>query len=976
MSSSSSASLAAVQKKRSGIFQQRFGLPPSEELIADFLCALQQKILLQGRLYVSQHYVAFYAKVFGQETKLVIPASDITGVTLAKSLGIVPNAIKLYTTYNQYWLGSFVKRQAAFDLLNKVSRGERLGQQDVVMEPSQRSNASHDEDHNELSQQHAPHSDDDDPPHRHPHDDDDDGPHLPPKKRKAKPPPKAKPKPRPTEEQQEDEDASPLPPPDDDEAVGRRKKQVNGRSPVKANGRTPVKKAAAPPPPPPPEEEEEEGEEPPSPRSLSESKEAGTRGGGGGEDSDGFNEDDEIIQKLKAAARRKPAGAVTAVGVVGGASRKQPRDHSDIYLYPPLTTGADARVQQLHLQIRKQRGLSIGVEGRRFLFEGFLQRQGRWSVVDRWCFLFSDAFVFCKQTDNERWEMKQFMPLHGLVVDTRPASMQPTMRKTKLPHPFRLIYSPPPPSAPSVADSIPSSLPPITSTPPPTAPPAEYTVSTDTREHRDAWVQRLLLAIAAFTFNTDRSYRPFGWYYHFWLGGVHQAVWDGDVTLLQALVKENENLVDSDDMEGRTPLHVCAEKNDATLIPLLLDLGATPTRKDRDGLTPLHIAARQGNLTTLNALLTSKAVDFAVLHNGDRSPRHFRDTSALWLCALNAQVEWMECFGVILSLSRAAQRRQIMDDRDDDGQTLLEAVCAANLIRVMPTLIKHGASIDLPNRAGMTPLSVATRKGNKELATALIAQGAQPNLRFIPSLSAPLHHATSVDMASFLCSVGGRTALKNAKGVRVLDLFPSPASHAALERGEELHAARPAVDTDDPMHPQASTNAQNGGHPLESCVLCKDDFSIVKKRDYCRRCGLNVCQQDSSKKLIFRRVRDRKKERVLARVCDGCYNVVMFRLREDGGVGMQAPASYRVKKKGAGGGGGGGRRGRRRGGGGEGGVAACGAVQVQEVGGGGPGGGRGWRGRRGWGGRGGWTALPPATRVRRARAMSRRWRTG
>ena len=909
----SSASVAAVQKKRAVIFQQRFKLPASEELIADFLCALQQKILLQGRLYISQHYVCFYAKVFGNETVLSIPASDITGVSLAKSLGIVPNAIKLYTTYNTYWLGSFVKRQAAYDLLVKVSKGERLGREDVVMEPSQ---ASHQDDVDAELSARRRERDDDDPEGGLAHDGDGDADDPPPKPKKRKPAKaaaKAKPKARPPVDDQredrgdedngDDADAPPPPAADDDGAPPRRKKKVNGKAPLKANGRSPTKQKPPPRPPSPDPPSPPPDDSPPSPHSDSDVKSSPPppKPSSGAADSDSdFNEDDEIIQKLKAAAKRKPAAAAAA-------GRRPKGSYDDIYLYPPLTGGVDARVQQLNGQIRKQRGMAVAVEGRRFIWEGFMQRQGRWSVVDRWCFLFSDVFVFAKQVDTERWEMKQFIPLSGMTVDYRPAAMQPTMRKTKLPHPFRLIYTPPSASASaatsSVANSIPSSSPPPSFAPPVLSSAAEYTVSTDTREHRDQWTQRLLLAIAAFHFNTDRSFKPFGWYYHYVLGGIHQAVYDGDVSLLKAILALNENAIDSDDMEGRGVLHVAASKDDASLIPILLDLGADPRKRDRDGLTPLHIAAKHGNLTTLTALLT-KDVDFTSLHNGDRSPKQYRDSSAVWLCVLSAQVEWVECLNVVLSLSRAAQRKAIMDDRDDDGQTLLEAACALGLTRAIPVLVKQGATIDLPNRAGLTPLSVAARKGNKELMTALLAQGAQPNLRFIPALSTPLHHATSVDSAAFLISLGARPALKNAKGARVLEQFPSPASHAALERAEEAHAARPAVDTDDPMHPQATTHAQNGGHPLESCVLCQDEFTIVKKRDYCRRCGLNVCQPDSSKKIIFRRKRGGKKERVLARVCDGCYNVVLFRLREDGGVGMAPPQSLRIKKRRKAGGGG------------------------------------------------------------------------
>lgn len=35
---------------------------------ADFGCALQKEILVQGRLYVSEHHLCFYANIFGWVT--------------------------------------------------------------------------------------------------------------------------------------------------------------------------------------------------------------------------------------------------------------------------------------------------------------------------------------------------------------------------------------------------------------------------------------------------------------------------------------------------------------------------------------------------------------------------------------------------------------------------------------------------------------------------------------------------------------------------------------------------------------------------------------------------------------------------------------------------------------------------------------------------------------------------------------------
>lgn len=45
----------------------------SQNVMDDFMCALQKRILHQGRLYVFEHYVCFYSKVFGYVKKASIP---------------------------------------------------------------------------------------------------------------------------------------------------------------------------------------------------------------------------------------------------------------------------------------------------------------------------------------------------------------------------------------------------------------------------------------------------------------------------------------------------------------------------------------------------------------------------------------------------------------------------------------------------------------------------------------------------------------------------------------------------------------------------------------------------------------------------------------------------------------------------------------------------------------------------------------
>uniref|UniRef100_A0A2K6SQ48 GRAM domain containing 1C n=1 Tax=Saimiri boliviensis boliviensis TaxID=39432 RepID=A0A2K6SQ48_SAIBB len=60
---------SSTYKDRSEEYRRQFThLPDTERLIADYACALQRDILLQGRLYLSENWLCFYSNIFRWET--------------------------------------------------------------------------------------------------------------------------------------------------------------------------------------------------------------------------------------------------------------------------------------------------------------------------------------------------------------------------------------------------------------------------------------------------------------------------------------------------------------------------------------------------------------------------------------------------------------------------------------------------------------------------------------------------------------------------------------------------------------------------------------------------------------------------------------------------------------------------------------------------------------------------------------------
>ncbi|XP_058057498.1 uncharacterized protein LOC131208695 [Anopheles bellator] len=102
-------------------FAQHFAQVPDDEVVLDyFSCALVGDILLQGYLYITQNYFAFYSNVFGYVTKLLIPTISVLDISREKTAYMFPNAVGVKTRDDRHVFGSFLSREAAFYLMCSV----------------------------------------------------------------------------------------------------------------------------------------------------------------------------------------------------------------------------------------------------------------------------------------------------------------------------------------------------------------------------------------------------------------------------------------------------------------------------------------------------------------------------------------------------------------------------------------------------------------------------------------------------------------------------------------------------------------------------------------------------------------------------------------------------------------------------------------------------------------------------------------
>jgi hypothetical protein len=91
----------------------------------DYGCALQRDILIQGRIYISENHMCFYANIFGWVTTLVIPFYNVKAIEKKMTAFVIPNAIGVTENSNKYTFASFLARDTAYDVIYNIWKHSR-----------------------------------------------------------------------------------------------------------------------------------------------------------------------------------------------------------------------------------------------------------------------------------------------------------------------------------------------------------------------------------------------------------------------------------------------------------------------------------------------------------------------------------------------------------------------------------------------------------------------------------------------------------------------------------------------------------------------------------------------------------------------------------------------------------------------------------------------------------------------------------
>ena len=190
---------------------------------------------------------------------------------------------------------------------------------------------------------------------------------------------------------------------------------------------------------------------------------------------------------------------------------------------------------------------------------------------------------------------------------------------------------------------------------------------------------------------------------------IHKVVKQGDLEKVRAMLEENPELINTQDTQGNTPLHLAAYKGYMEVAELLIAEGADVNCRNKHGDTPIHYAAKGGQKNIIEFFL-SKEVDVNITDYHGRTPLHHA-------------VSWEHKDTVQYLLERGAD----ISGEDQWGTFPIHYAAFATDNTIFDLLVARGAEIDVTNNDGATPLHYAVRIGSPNILERSIQEGMDVN---------------------------------------------------------------------------------------------------------------------------------------------------------------------------------------------------------------------------------------------------------
>ena len=211
--------------------------------------------------------------------------------------------------------------------------------------------------------------------------------------------------------------------------------------------------------------------------------------------------------------------------------------------------------------------------------------------------------------------------------------------------------------------------------------------------------------------------------------------------------------VNSQDIQGFTPIHVAAASNAWASVKALIGMGhADVDLPDYEGCTPLHDVCAKGYSAVLSLLLPH-VHNMNVQDYQGMTPLHHAINGINEECVRiflenGGNTEIQDHFGTFpIHLTSQDNRRchiltmlcesfTHLDVVDNDNQTALHLACIANVPEVVTILLGFGAEPNVRDSSGCQPIHLASRHGSVECCQILFDYNVDINIKNYDGISA------------------------------------------------------------------------------------------------------------------------------------------------------------------------------------------------------------------------------------------------
>jgi ankyrin repeat protein len=225
--------------------------------------------------------------------------------------------------------------------------------------------------------------------------------------------------------------------------------------------------------------------------------------------------------------------------------------------------------------------------------------------------------------------------------------------------------------------------------------------------------------------------------------------------------------VNSQDIQGFTPIHVAAASNAWASVKALIGMGhADVDLPDYEGCTPLHDVCAKGYSAVLSLLLPH-VHNMNVQDYQGMTPLHHAINGINEECVRiflenGGNTEIQDHFGTFpIHLTSQDNRRchiltmlcesfTHLDVVDNDNQTALHLACIANVPEVVTILLGFGAEPNVRDSSGCQPIHLASRHGSVECCQILFDYNVDINIKNYDGISALATQVRMVLNNSFL----------------------------------------------------------------------------------------------------------------------------------------------------------------------------------------------------------------------------------